>query len=342
MFRALRQAIFGIDPPAPPGMGRPAPPGAAGSGWHPTSAQRAAFRAAHPMAKKRRPPPPPRRAGLGGSQSYGVQAAQQGYGGAQQGYGGAQQQSYSASQQQGGYDASQQYADPQQSYGAPAQAAPAVAMDPAALTALASQMPAAMQSLTSAAYSAQNALSSLASTSPTANAVVSSDDGDAAISGEMSIRHDPDGSVHIDHQPHGDIGCEGDVDFAGFAGDHYTIFNVEYGPPGEDPFGTLGNPPGSFGSEYEDDGLYNPYGPTAPISVEYHLSRLDSFGPTHSPYNFGLEGEEMVDTEGMPTGPVGDGPGSFGFDDEFFQPGGLAMIFGAAEDDDGGDYGMKG
>lgn len=186
---------------------------------------------------------------------------------------------------------------------------PAVATSPAALlqavTAMSQQAPAAINA-------AQGMLSSLASTSATVSASVDpSSDGDSAMQGEVTLRRSPDGGVKIDRNANGDMGAEGDVDFEG-----------------------LGN---AFGTE--EDGLYNPFGPTEGSTVEYHISRMDAFGPTHSPYNFGLEGEPMVETEGMPTGPIGEGPGSFGFDDEFYDGFGPAMIFG---DEDGCDSGIKG
>ena len=62
---------------------------------------------------------------------------------------------------------------------------------------------------------------------------------------------------------------------------------------------------------------------------------MDPFSP-FDPSEF--MAHDMTETKGMPTGPVGDGPGSFGFDDEFMGYG-VAMIFG---DEVGCDNGIKG
>jgi hypothetical protein len=158
------------------------------------------------------------------------------------------------------------------------------------------------------------------------------DSGDPGMTGTAdSTSTDPSTGASTDPSStdamNGEIGCEGDIDHPGFAGDHYTTFKVDYHRTGlEDPFGILGETY-NFGSE--DDGYYvEPWMHSEPIMVDYHMSRVDAFGPTHTPYSFGLEGSEMTDTEGMPEGPVGSGPGSFGFDDEFYDGFGPAMIFG--------------
>ena len=113
--------------------------------------------------------------------------------------------------------------------------APAVAFDPRVLAGVAS-------TASTVASDVSNIMSALASTSPTATASVS-------MGGEMTIRHNPDGSIHIEHQPHGDMGCEGDVDFV---------------------------------SQMEST-----FDGTAGSKVDYHPSRTDAFGPTHDPYDFG-------------------------------------------------------
>lgn len=78
-----------------------------------------------------------------------------------------------------------------------------------------------------------------------------SDMTDSAISGELSIKHRPDGAVVITHSPHGDMGDDGDVDFeAPFGGEHYTIFkSLTPSLPGMlDPFGLA-----TFGDEEDAD-----------------------------------------------------------------------------------------
>ena len=74
---------------------------------------------------------------------------------------------------------------------------------------------------------------------------------DAAISGELSIKHRPDGAVVITHSPHGEMGDDGDVDFeAPFGGEHYTIFkSITPSLPGMlDPFGLA-----TFGDDDADE-----------------------------------------------------------------------------------------
>jgi hypothetical protein len=78
-----------------------------------------------------------------------------------------------------------------------------------------------------------------------------SDMTDSAISGELSIKHRPDGAVVITHSPHGEMGDDGDVDFeTPFGGEHYTIFkSLTPSLPGLlDPFGLA-----TFGDEEDAD-----------------------------------------------------------------------------------------
>jgi hypothetical protein len=145
-----------------------------------------------------------------------------------------------------------------------------VALSPSALAQLATP-----QNLSAGFNVAKNAFSSL--TSPSFDASASMNVSDTASSG---------GATDV---------MEGEMN-----GDHYTTFTVEENVTGpEDPFGVLGNPPGSFGEEHweEDNYLESPFGPTAPSAVEYHYPDGGAFGPTHAPGDFGLEFDGDADCE---------------------------------------------
>lgn len=268
----ILRSIFGVDPPAPPGSG---------GGWTPTAAQRAAFLARHPMFAQRPAPPAPQAVAL----SSGAPLPSSG--------------------------------------GSPVPSASSKSM----------AAPPNYAGIFSAAKQASSIAQGLGGLFPTggdtsdpglsATADISTGD---SLNGELTIRHLPDGRVRIEHDPGVNMGAENDCDWADAYNDHchYTDLGAfPYADAGSiDPFGWLDNAPGNFG--YEDGGLSSPddgiyVGESEPIAVEYHMSRTDAFGPTHAPYNFGggrdemgLEGSEMTETEGMPTGPVGSGPGSFG------------------------------
>jgi hypothetical protein len=320
------RSIFGIDPPAPPGSG---------GGWTPTAAQRAAFLARHPMF----------------APHY---------------------QGRPIASMRGGAPLPPTYPPYHAAVPSSAMApAPSVAMAPFAAGAFS---PSTVATASQALASGFNSLVGTGGASGGGDANVSIDSPSSGVSadlsvgdslnGELTIRHLPDGRIRIEHDAHCDMGCEGDVDHPGFAGDHTAPSRVMYHRTGlEDPFGILGEV-GSFGCEEElggsgllaspEDGIW--VGRTEPIRVEYHLPYGgDSMGPTHAPYNFGGDemgfegfGDEMgnapmIHTAGMPTGPVGTGSGSFGddmgFDDEFYDGGPIAMIFGS---DVGCDFRMKG
>jgi hypothetical protein len=288
------RSLFGVDPPAPPGSG---------GGWTPSQAQLAAFMARHPGFAHRPFPPAP--------------------------------------------------VDPSYHAAVPSAAgprAPSVAMNPFAafspttVSTISKGMGGLSSALAGVGSGGGDATASIDSTGmPALDVSADASTGDS-LNGELTIRHLPDGRIRIEHDAHCDMGCEGDVDHPGFAGDHTAPSHVMYHRTGlEDPFGILGEV-GSFGCEEElggsgllaspEDGIW--VGRTEPIRVEYHLPYGgDAMGFTHAPYNFGgdeIGNAPIVETEGMPTGPVSGGPYGFGdevgFDDEFYDGFGPAMIFG--------------
>jgi hypothetical protein len=119
----------------------------------------------------------------------------------------------------------------------------------------------------------------------------------SSISGELSLRHMPDGRVVITHEAHGEMGCEGDVDAEGFCVEAAPS-QVRYHVSDMDAFGPTHYGPGTFG--------------------------IDSM-------------HQDIDTAGMPCGPAEFGLDEFGLDETFYPYGyGLSMIFGDEGDTDVG------